>query len=87
MNQSILFSDTQTVDETLKQVIFPAQQAGMLIECVISFDKLSELSGQDIGEDKQALQLFSEYRFDIEELAEALIEDENYNALNQIEIT
>ncbi|MEZ9301139.1 DUF1488 domain-containing protein [Vibrio splendidus] len=86
MNQSILFPDIQDWDEENQSIIFSAQQSGALIECVMSIEELSRLAGKDIEEGDQALVIFSELRFDIEELAEELIEEEEYDSSNRIQI-
>ncbi|MCG9641925.1 DUF1488 domain-containing protein [Vibrio sp. Isolate34] len=86
MNQSILFPDIQDWDEESQSIVFPAQQSGALIACVVSIEELSRLSGKDVEEGKQALAVFSELRFDIEELAEELIEEEEYDSSNRIQI-
>ncbi|MBD1559163.1 DUF1488 domain-containing protein [Vibrio sp. S9_S30] len=86
MNQSILFPDIQTWDKEHDAVRFPAQQSGMLIECLVQISVIEQLSGKKIEEGQQALSLFSQYRFDIEELAESLIEDEDYDDSGQVVI-
>ncbi|CDS93757.1 DUF1488 domain-containing protein [Vibrio crassostreae] len=85
MNQSILFPDIQDWNEENQTITFPAQQSGALIECVMSIEELSRLAGRDIEEGDQALVIFSELRFDIEELAEELIEEEEYDSSNRIQ--
>lgn len=87
MNQSILFPDLQTWQEDKQYITFPAQQSGLMITCIINLDNLSELTGEAIKDKNQALLAFEEYRFDIEELAEQLIEDEAFNNDGQICIT
>lgn len=86
MNQSILFPDLQQWDEQKQSIVFPAQQAGMLIECVVSLARLSALSGLPLQSGDEALQQFKALRFDLEELAEERIEDELFNSDGQIEI-
>ena len=86
MNQSILFPDIQDWDEASQSIIFPAQHSGALIECVMSIEELSQLAGKGIEDGDQALVIFSELRFDIEELAEELIEEEEYDSSNRIQI-
>lgn len=86
MNQSILFPDVQSWDETTQQIRFPAQCQGALIECIVAVTVLEQLSGQQITGEETAVSIFSQYRFDCEELAEQLIEDEAYNALGQIDL-
>ncbi|MDK9739188.1 DUF1488 family protein [Vibrio sp. D404a] len=85
MNQSILFPDIQTWDEENQSVVFPAQQSGALIECLVSLEQLAKLAGREVESD-QALSVFNELRFDLEELAEELIEEEEFNSSGQIEI-
>lgn len=87
MNQSILFPDIQTWHADSQQVSFPAQQAGALIDCIISTEVLVRMSDRPINSEEQAIAIFSQLRFDLEDLAEELIEDENFNAFGQIEIT
>ncbi len=86
MNQSILFPDLQSWDETKQGICFPAQHSGQSIECFISLERLVKLGSASINGKAQALQVFDELRFDIEELAEELIEDESFNSQGQIEI-
>ncbi len=86
MNQSILFPDTQHWDEENKRVVFFAQQSGSLIECCISSDELEIISGYAIKNGEQALAVFDDCRFDMEELAEQLIEDELFNEDGKIVI-
>ncbi|MBF9001090.1 MULTISPECIES: DUF1488 family protein [Vibrio] len=86
MNQSILFTDIQHWDEARQSVGFTAQQSGALIECWIDKGGLEALSGMVITSGQQALQVFSSLRFDIEELAEELIEDDRYNEAGEIEV-
>lgn len=86
MNQSILFPDIQTWDEEQQIVTFPAQQAGALIECFIRKAELEKISGSVIEGEQQALDAFSRSRFELEELAEELIEEEEFNTLGQIEV-
>ncbi|WP_394245517.1 DUF1488 family protein [Vibrio astriarenae] len=84
MNQSILFPDIQTWDEEKQCVLFPAQQGGALIECAISKARLEMLSQQTCATEKQALALFCQFRFDIEELVEEEIEEENFDSQGRV---
>lgn len=86
MNQSIIFADLQTWDEQKRTMMFPAQQSGALIECIVAQAELEKLSGQTINNGQHALDVFTQYRFDLEELAEQLIEDEAFNRDGQIEV-
>ncbi|MCK6265657.1 DUF1488 domain-containing protein [Vibrio sp. ZSDE26] len=86
MNQSILFPDIQDWNDERKVICFPAQSSGALIECSVSLSQLEIISGRSLQTAKQALDTFSEYRFDIEERAEELIEQEAFSASGSIEI-
>lgn len=87
MNQSILFPDIQSWQAERQQICFPAQQAGALIECVVNTQVLARLSGTQVEGELQALSAFNQLRFDLEEMAEELIEEESFNSLGQIEIS
>ncbi len=87
MNQSILFPDIQSWDQDKQAVLFSAQQAGALIQCLVTKAELEKLSGQTVDNEQQALEVFSQYRFDLEELAEELIEDEEFNPQGWIVIS
>ena len=79
MNQSILFPDMQSWDEVSQSVNFAAQQSGALIECYVTKQKLEKLSGSQIETEQAAIDAFIDFRFDLEEIAEELIEDEAFN--------
>ena len=79
MNQSILFPDIQSWDEVSQSVNFSAQQSGALIECFVTKQKLEKLSGSLIETEKAAIHVVTDYRYDLEEMAEELIEDEAFN--------
>ena len=79
MNQSILFSDMQSWDHASQSIRFTAQQSGALIECYVTNHKLERLSGSIIDSEEMAIDVFSDYRFDIEEIAEERIEEEAFN--------
>ncbi len=87
MNQSILFPDMQSWDEEKQVVIFPAQSQGALIECVVSKCYLERLHGSELKDEKAILSAFVQLRFDLEEEAETLIEDEMFSSSGQIAIT
>ncbi len=79
MNQSILFPDIQSWDELSQSVCFPAQHSGALIECYVTKTKLVKISGLEIENKQQAVAAFIASRFDLEEIAEELIEDEAFD--------
>ncbi|MGS0695834.1 DUF1488 domain-containing protein [Shewanella sp. 0m-4] len=84
MNQSILFPDLQDWDQLSQTVIFPVQVQGVNIECRISLAKLASLSStkilaEELDIESKALALFEQYRFDIEEEVETLIEQEAFD--------
>jgi len=86
MNQDILFADLQTWDSERKAVCFPAQQAGALIRCWVSLAWLENQAGSPLADEAAMLTAFAEYRFDLEEMAESLIEEEAFNATGEIEV-
>ncbi len=86
MNQSILFPDIQEWNSELEAIVFPAQQSGALIECLVSLQELQKISGASINSTEEALAVCADVRFDLEELAEELIEYEAFNQSGQIEV-
>ncbi|WP_300173493.1 DUF1488 domain-containing protein [uncultured Aliivibrio sp.] len=84
MNQSILFGDDAQWNEETQAILFSAQQMGNLIQCRVTISWLESESGDVIINNADALRIFEEYRFDVEEQAEALIEDEEFNASGEI---
>ncbi|WP_261857591.1 DUF1488 family protein [Photobacterium sanguinicancri] len=78
MNQDILFADIQTWDAKRQAVSFPAQQAGALIDCWVSLGWLQQRSEGSLVNEADILSAFIHLRFDLEDLAEEKIEDENF---------
>ncbi|AXV63846.1 MULTISPECIES: DUF1488 domain-containing protein [Pseudoalteromonas] len=81
MNQAIQFIDRVEYKAQDKLLVFYAQVSGMMVECVIDTDKY------DFADQSGAINYFETHRFDYEELAEQLIEDEQYNSAGQIVLT
>ncbi|MBE3657668.1 transcriptional regulator [Vibrio navarrensis] len=79
MNQAILFPDIQSWDEKRQVVQFAAQQSGALIQCFVEKAKLEQLTMTTIANQEQALSVFAQCRFDLEEIAEELIEEEAFD--------
>ncbi|PQJ68349.1 DUF1488 domain-containing protein [Photobacterium angustum] len=79
MNQDILFSDIQSWDAVRQAVNFPAQQGGALIICWVTLNWLQQHSGKPLNNEADILAEFSSMRFDLEELAEVMIEDESFD--------
>ncbi|MGI2106079.1 DUF1488 domain-containing protein [Shewanella frigidimarina] len=77
MNQSVIFTD-QVYPET-NQVKFIAQQQGININCYASFSVISELCDKQVVSGSNVVCLFEQCRFDLEDQAEALIEQEAFN--------
>ncbi|MCH1931739.1 DUF1488 domain-containing protein [Shewanella sp. A25] len=90
MNQSILFPDLQYWDDNNKQICFIAQLQGMNIKCYISAEKLAQLndfSPQPSSDEAAAmLALFDAVRFDAEEMAEELIEAEEFDEFGAVHL-
>ncbi|KMV29367.1 DUF1488 domain-containing protein [Photobacterium swingsii] len=78
MNQDILFADIQTWHVERQAISFPAQQAGALIECWVSLSWLQQRTSNSLVSEADIVAAFIHLRFDLEELAEARIEDEDY---------
>ncbi|AQP99758.1 hypothetical protein B0W48_08120 [Pseudoalteromonas aliena] len=81
MNQAIQFIDRLEFREPDHQLVFFAQVSGMLVECVIAVNTLK------LTDESHATEYFEQYRFDYEERAEELIEEESYNSAGQIEVS
>jgi len=90
MNQSILFPDLQYWDYAQGQICFMAQSQGMNIKCYISAAKLRELNdfSEQPSTDEAAamLALFDAVRFDAEEMAEDLIEAEEFDEFGAVRL-
>ncbi|MCG2839250.1 DUF1488 domain-containing protein [Photobacterium sp. WH77] len=86
MNQDILFADLQSWDSERQAVCFPAQQAGALIRCWVRLDWLEKKAEMALTDEAAILAAFAEYRFDLEELAESSIDEENFNQDGEIMI-
>ncbi|ABI69898.1 DUF1488 domain-containing protein [Shewanella frigidimarina] len=82
MNQSVIFTD-QVYPET-NQVKFIAQQQGVNINCYASFSVISELCDKQVVSGSNVVCLFEQCRFDLEDQAEALIEQEAFNCSGDI---
>ncbi|ALS31440.1 hypothetical protein PTRA_a0042 [Pseudoalteromonas translucida KMM 520] len=81
MNQAIQFIDRLEFREPAHQLVFFAQVNGMLVECIIAVSSLG------LTDESHATSYFEKNRFDYEERAEQLIEDESYNSAGQIEVS
>ncbi|KLV04995.1 DUF1488 domain-containing protein [Photobacterium ganghwense] len=86
MNQNILFPDLQQWDEQQQAVMFPAQQGGSLIACWVSLQWLVQHCQQPLSTEAEIMAAFGQYRFDLEEIAEDLIEEEAFNQDGEIHI-
>ena len=84
MNQNILFPDLQKVDTEKRAVRFDAQQAGSLIACFISIADLEKRERVVLETEEAILAAFNGNRFDLEELAEEAIEEEDFNTCGEI---
>lgn len=78
MNQAIQFIDRIDYNEQAQQLTFYAQVSGLMVECIIDMQSLI------IADSATAQYHFELRRFDYEELAEQLIEDEEYNSTGQV---
>ncbi|NKF51832.1 DUF1488 domain-containing protein [Shewanella sp. WXL01] len=90
MNQAIQFDNELTIIDN--SVRFNAQQQGQVLVCVVSFADLQALNQQlnyanEVVSSENALQVFESLRFDIEELAEQQILDEQVNGQGEVHIS
>ena len=74
MNQAIQFPDREEWDENKKCVCFPALVNGMQLTCAISGESLAYRFTGDTPE--QWLASFRQHRWDLEEEAEKLIQEQ-----------
>ncbi|NMH66757.1 DUF1488 domain-containing protein [Shewanella salipaludis] len=86
MNQSILFPDLQHWDNERQRVHFPVQVQGATLDCYIGIQALAKLAECECLSDSQVLQVFEEYRFDIEDWVETLIEQEAFDEHGAIQL-
>lgn len=68
MNQALQFPDREEWNAERQVVCFPALHHGMQLWCAITATELFQRYGEG-----QALEIFRQYRWDLEEEAEALI--------------
>jgi len=91
MNQAILFSDNERYNAALKQIEFKAQCEGALITCIISLKHLFQMNNvvdTHQHDDQEAiLTLFDAVRFDIEEIAEEMIQNQHFHQDGNIYLT
>lgn len=80
MNQSVLFPDLQSWDADKQQMVFPVQVEGRTLFCVIGLEKLAALAGVDSVDADSVLEVFAQCRFDIEDLAEQKLANEEFNS-------
>lgn len=86
MNQSVIFNELVRWVAELEVVEFTAQQQGNLIRCQVSRRYLQQFSApQLVGED-DTIKVFEQQRFDLEEMAEALITEEAFDCQGNISI-
>ncbi|MFS1436833.1 DUF1488 domain-containing protein [Shewanella sp. 10N.286.48.A6] len=92
MNQSVIFTDLVEWNTQQQTMLFSAQVQGMNINCIVSKEKLLQLisSEQTAAEQpmlaEQALAIFERVRFDLEDIAEEMIEAEEFDPQGNITI-
>ncbi|MDR7344120.1 hypothetical protein J2X14_002540 [Pantoea alhagi] len=69
MNQAIQFPDRENWDETRQAVCFPVMVSGFQLTCAITKNALCQRFGEG-----EPLTVFRANRWDLEDLAQALIE-------------
>ena len=78
MNQSILFNDGVVWQETQQRLMFSAQMLGVTVLCYISHHYLEQLAARPLLRPDDLLQAFETLRFDIEELAEQKMAEQEF---------
>ncbi|MGL6240558.1 DUF1488 domain-containing protein [Aeromonas dhakensis] len=78
MNQGILFPELADWQPHEQRIHFPAQQMGALVDCYISRRRLEKMTGLSLAKEEDILRAFESVRFDIEEMAEKLIEEQEF---------
>ena len=78
MNQGILFPELADWQPHEQRIHFPAQQMGALVDCYISRRRLEKMTGLSLAREEDILRAFESVRFDIEEMAEKLIEEQEF---------
>lgn len=78
MNQGILFPELSDWQPHEQRIHFPAQQMGALVDCYISRRRLEKMTGLSLAREEDILRAFESVRFDIEEMAEKLIEEQEF---------
>ncbi|WP_299573503.1 DUF1488 domain-containing protein [uncultured Shewanella sp.] len=86
MNQSIIFTDIVEWDQASKQLSLIVQVQGMSVTCIISLATLEKMASMNIQSEQQAIAAFELVRFDIEDLAEILIESESFDEQGLIHV-
>ncbi|MEV3807329.1 DUF1488 domain-containing protein [Aeromonas dhakensis] len=76
MNQGILFPELADWQPHEQRIHFPAQQMGALVDCYISRRRLEKMTGLSLAREEDILRAFESVRFDIEDMAEKLIEEQ-----------
>lgn len=74
MNQAIHFPDRESWDEERGAIVFPVLVQGMGLTCAIKPDALQDRFGTGT-----AMALFSTHRWDLEEEAEELIRQDEFD--------
>ncbi|AWV46394.1 hypothetical protein CD201_18325 [Hafnia alvei] len=77
MNQAIQFPDQEEWDVNKKAVLFPATINGFRISCAIYIEELKRMSEERQNVDP--LVLFRSLRWDLEDIAEHKILNEDYS--------
>ncbi|MEC5345231.1 DUF1488 domain-containing protein [Brenneria populi] len=78
MNQAIQFPDRESWDDELKAVCFPVLINGFQQTCRISAGQLAQRYGGDAPE--QCLSLFRQHRWDLEEIFEKMVLNDEYDS-------
>ncbi|MDD8060573.1 MULTISPECIES: DUF1488 domain-containing protein [Shewanella] len=84
MNQNVIFGDQLFVEAD--NVRFIAQRQGVNINCFVSFSTISALCQSQAVSEHNAACMFEQCRFDLEDQAEALINQEAFTDIGDIKL-
>ncbi|UPW18470.1 DUF1488 domain-containing protein [Agarivorans sp. TSD2052] len=84
MNQTIIISDDQRWQAVNQRIEFSAQVMGAKVQCAVRKATLEHLVGLPLNNDDKMLEAYHSVQFDIEELLEQKLQQEDFEANGDI---
>ncbi|GAB1622498.1 MULTISPECIES: DUF1488 family protein [Agarivorans] len=84
MNQAIIISDDQRWQAVNQCVEFSAQVMGARVQCAVRKSTLEHLVGLPLTNDDKMLEAYHSVQFDIEELLEQKLQQEDFEPNGEI---